>query len=327
MLCFCQVTDGQSNKKKGPFSNGMRWVKKKSKYGFENEQGDLIIPYKYDSVFLFTEDVAAVKIDSNWFYINKEGNPTESQYSNLYENDTTRVTVYYKMARPFYFGIALVRYHGEWNDIRLNYYNDLFGDFSCDSLEDFILGYAEIVEGNKHGIIDTTGDYLVSAIYEDVDSFSRGWVKAKLDGQWMVFNPYGECVQHCIQSKQPLRKYNSSYHTLYFPNVLNENLFDEINQLKLASLIGFMERHPNQRMVLKGNGNSSYTTMQRSWDYVYSIIEYVLANSDIRREQFIFQYGRNGRYRTVNIRPAHAGEDGPHNLPPAFPSHSVLFKH
>jgi len=320
-LLFSTSNFAQRKKIIGEYSDGLAWVKQHGKYGFQNEKGEVVIPLKYDSVFSFTEGVAAVKIDTNWFYIGKKGVAAEYQYGANKEGDSS--IIYYKMARPYYHGLAVARYHGEWNDIRLAGFTDIFGDFSCDSLGDFKPGYAEIVHGQKHGIVDTLGDYLVPAIYEDVDSFSNGWVKAKMNGKWMRLNPYGRCI-HC---NLPPIKFISSFDTLILPNVVTESLFDEITKFKLSSLISFMERHPKKRMVIMGYGNDSYVTQQRSWDYVYAIIEYVLKQSNIiRREQFIFQYGRIGKYRTVSIRQAKKEENGPHNTPPPFPFFSITLK-
>lgn len=324
LLYSCKVSNAQNIKNNGPFSERLAWAKKNNKYGFQNQQGELVIPYKYDSVFSFSEGLAAVKLDTNWFYITKED--SLGYYNKDYGDQDEEVRIYpmFKSARPFYHNIAVVKSHNnDYREYELLFrggYTDMFGDYHFDSIGDFKTGFAEIVQGNKHGIIDTIGDYVVPAKFEDVDSFSNGWVKVKQDGQWMVLNPYGACVQNCVEDKKLPKKYNSSYHRLYFPNVISDELFDEITKFKLASLISFMERNPQQRMVITGNGNHSYVSQQRSWDYVYSIIEYVLGNSSIKREQFIFQYGRNGPYRTVDIRKARNGEDGPSNLPPPFPS-------
>ena len=48
-------------------------VKKGSKWGFVNENGDLCIDYIYDEAKSFTIEFAPVKQNDNWGYIDREG--------------------------------------------------------------------------------------------------------------------------------------------------------------------------------------------------------------------------------------------------------------
>ena len=198
--------------------------------------------------------------------------------------------------------------------------SDILGDFVADSIGDFVNGSAEIVQNNKHGVVDIMEDILVPIQYDDVDSFSNGWVKAKLKNRWFIVNPYGECMSNCPHGVKTRRKRTGDFQTIHFPNVQSKIALDEISNIQINNLIHFMQSHPNQRIILSGNGSSSYVGQQRSWDYVQFLVDYVLENSTISREQFIIQYGRNGEYRTVNIRLARNGEEGTNNLPPPMPS-------
>jgi WG containing repeat len=52
---------------------GLYLVGKKDKYGFMNRKGDLVISLKYTNAVPFSEGIAGVAIDSNWFFIDTTG--------------------------------------------------------------------------------------------------------------------------------------------------------------------------------------------------------------------------------------------------------------
>ncbi|MCC7030400.1 MAG: hypothetical protein IT257_08845, partial [Chitinophagaceae bacterium] len=49
------------------------------------------------------------------------------------------------------------------------------------------------------------------------------------------------------------------------------------------------------------------------------VISVLTEQYGLSRDQFIFQFGMQGRYRSVKVREALSGEDGPTNVPPPFP--------
>ena len=55
------------------FSEGLAGVKLKGKWGFINQSGELVIPYKFDKVQKFSGGVATVRVGDLWGVINPEG--------------------------------------------------------------------------------------------------------------------------------------------------------------------------------------------------------------------------------------------------------------
>jgi hypothetical protein len=55
------------------FSEGLAGVKLKGKWGFINQSGELVIPYKFDKVQKFSGGVATVRVGDLWGVINQEG--------------------------------------------------------------------------------------------------------------------------------------------------------------------------------------------------------------------------------------------------------------
>ena len=48
-------------------------VKKNGKWGLVVTNGDIIVPFKYDDISSFSENMAGVKLDGKWGYIDTTG--------------------------------------------------------------------------------------------------------------------------------------------------------------------------------------------------------------------------------------------------------------
>lgn len=57
-----------------PFSEGLKPVEQDGKWGFINQDGELVIPYKYHYVRSFQDGLAMVKLYGKWGYIDWFGN-------------------------------------------------------------------------------------------------------------------------------------------------------------------------------------------------------------------------------------------------------------
>ncbi len=68
--------DNGKNKKKMPFSEGLKAVEKDGKWGFINKDKELVIPYEYDDAANFDNGHAFVKKDGQLGLIGKDGNIT-----------------------------------------------------------------------------------------------------------------------------------------------------------------------------------------------------------------------------------------------------------
>ena len=74
------------------------------KWGFVDETGVLIIPYKYEQVDGFSEGLAAVKLKGKWGFIDK--------------NDKVVIPFKFAIATNFYEGVApVMRGNGKWGFI------------------------------------------------------------------------------------------------------------------------------------------------------------------------------------------------------------------
>jgi hypothetical protein len=88
------------------------------------------------------------------------------------------------------------------------------------------------------------------------------------------------------------------------------------NVLKIDSLMLLLNSNLQLKLRIAGNGNFSNASQLTSWANANKIITYLSEVKRIDRTRFIFNYGQNGKYRTVDISQVKEGEDGPNNLPP-----------
>lgn len=88
---------------------------------------------------------------------------------------------------------------------------------------------------------------------------------------------------------------------------------------KLSQLAIDMNNNPSCNAVISGNGVSSKMSLQRSWDRVNAVINYLVEKKGIDRERFIFISGENGNESEVEFRSAEEGEEGPNMVAPPFP--------
>lgn len=314
MLVYSLFAFHVSAQKKASYSDGLTIFKKYNKFGFKSKSGQLIIPAIYDSAFAFSEGVTPVKKNGKWFYIDKKGKVA-------HKDPMDNRPVYFNMARPYYHGIAVVKYIDDEQENHMTVIDKsgyaAWVDFGADSIGDFDKGYAILKRDGKYTFLDACQDFLLSDYYDRVDSFSNGYAKVLYENQWRVLNPFGICIQNC--NGFPTKEFNneSDYSTIYFP--CNSNELDELSKKKLIKLATDMSQN-SSRYVISGNGFSTYIGQQKSWEYTNTVISYLVSIQKINPERFIFNYGGMERPRTVTIRIATEGEDGPSLTPPPFPN-------
>jgi hypothetical protein len=314
MLVYSVLAFHVSAQKKVSYSDGLTLYNKYNKFGFKSKSGQLIIPAIYDSAFAFSEGVTTVKKNGKWFYIDKKGKVA-------HKDPMDNRPVYFKMAHPYYHGLADVKYIDDEQENHMTVIDKsgyaAWVDFGADSIGDFDKGYAVLKRDGKYTFLDACQDFLLPDYYDRVDSFSNGYAKVMYDNQWRVLNPFGICIQNC--NGFPSTEFNNEtdFSTIYFPN--NSSLLDELSKKKLNKLADSMILYPSSRYVIAGNGFSTYIGQQKSWEYTNTVISYLVSIQKKNPERFIFNYGGMERPRTVSIRIATEGEDGPTLTPPPFP--------
>ncbi|MDD6889733.1 MAG: WG repeat-containing protein [Bacteroidales bacterium] len=150
------------------FHEGMASVRYNGKYGFLNDKGDEVIPFKYDCAGHFNEGLAAVKSDGKWGFIDKA--------------DNIVIPFRYDDARSFNEGVAAVKFNGKWGFIDKN--DNVIIPFKYDDAGRFNEGWANVESDEKWGFIDKADNVVISFRYDYADEFDKkGLAAARLKGK------------------------------------------------------------------------------------------------------------------------------------------------
>ncbi len=178
----------------GVFKENMAFVKKDGKYGYINDKGELIIPMNYDLAENFKNNEAKVKLNDSSFFINKLGVIIKK-----YDKEWTKSN-----------GMILVKKNEKYgfldslrNEITKFEY-DYAKEFSSDvavvssggkwSKEN---AYTSNYTGGKYGVIDKKGNVVIPLEFQHIEmarenkmSFTKGLLQGFL-------NTKGEIIRVC----------------------------------------------------------------------------------------------------------------------------------
>lgn len=183
------------------FSGGMVALQKDGKWGYQNREGEIVIPLIYEDAKPFsTNGMAAVKQDGKWGYINAKGElvveclyeqadsfsagfaPVQisSRWGYINESGMNVIAAQYEFAGGFaQNGCALVRYDGFYG------YIDTQGNYAVQPMYDSASGFdasgiALVSKGGLYGCIDKTGKQVIEPKFTYLGAFASGLAPAKL---------------------------------------------------------------------------------------------------------------------------------------------------
>ena len=151
------------------------------KWGFVDEQGKEVIPFKYEAADKFSEGLAAIKLDGKWGGIDEQGKEV--------------IPFIYDYAGEFSEGLARVLLNKKWGFI------DKTGQEvvprKYERTEAFSEGLAQVWLNGKWGFIDKTGEQVISCTYGEAKSFSEGIAAVSLKGKWGFIDKTGQEIIPC----------------------------------------------------------------------------------------------------------------------------------
>jgi hypothetical protein len=139
----------------GDFRGGLAWAKNAAgNVGYINEQGEWVIDAKFEAGKNFDPEtgLARVKYADKWAYVNKAGEISYMNESDLFED--------------FFSGLARGRIAGKFG-----FYNakmEWVIPPQFDGARDFKNGYAAVKKGELWGVVDVTGKMVIEPKYEDI---------------------------------------------------------------------------------------------------------------------------------------------------------------
>jgi DNA polymerase-3 subunit epsilon len=141
--------------------------RKKRKWGFSNQKGEIIIDCIFDYAEPFSNEIAKVKLQKKFGFINRSGN--------------LLITAMYDEVKEISQGLIAIKCFDKWGFINSEGYRVI--DTIFDSVFNFNCNRALVSIRNRSGYIDTCGNIIVQLIYDGVDndcSFSEDIAKVRI---------------------------------------------------------------------------------------------------------------------------------------------------
>ena len=143
----------------GYFNNGRAYVlDADGKCGYIDAAGELVIPFQFEDVLMFTENLAGVVLDSKCGYIDLSGDLV--------------IDCIYDDANYFTEGLAAVSLDGLWGYI--NRKGDWVVEPAYEAAGIFSDGLARVMEGGLWGFITPEGAFAITPRYSEANSFING---------------------------------------------------------------------------------------------------------------------------------------------------------
>ncbi len=175
-----QVKEDIKYEKVWEFRENLCAVKQKEKFGFINNQGELVIPLKYDFALCFSEGLANVGLNGQYGFIDKHENII--------------IPFKYDFAFEFQDGLAKVEKNGLWG------YIDRYGQEIIpiqyeylDFFEDGVCKF-QIDSDDKFGLLGKSGNEILSCIYDEIGSFYESVARIKFNNKWGYVDKFGKFV-------------------------------------------------------------------------------------------------------------------------------------
>ncbi len=168
-------------------------------WGVIDSTGEEVLPFKYQSAEMFSEGLAAVKLNNRWGYVNTKGEKV--------------IDFVFSEARSFKNGFGFVKMNGWWGlinkrgEVKIPYvYQESY------SYVDEI-GHLELKDSlGNYGVADTNNNIIVPFRYQSIDRFSEGRAIVKILKPYTgerfvepylcgVINSKGEEIIPCVHER------------------------------------------------------------------------------------------------------------------------------
>jgi hypothetical protein len=205
----------------GAFSEGMARVDKKidgkTKVGYIDNKGNIILPVLYDLAGTFRDGWGIIKKDSNYFFVDRNGNLKDPprRYDELYDfrsgfstgvikgKNNNPGTYYYinkdlkevfnfssKEAYAFWDDVAVVKRDKEFE--LMNKKGEIFKSLgSVDYMKFSVEGLMAIRDNKKWGYVNNKGEIVIAPKYDSCDTFKYGFAKVKTGTKWAIIDRSG----------------------------------------------------------------------------------------------------------------------------------------
>jgi len=135
------------------------------KWGYADTLGKVIIAFKWDTAYVFAENLAIVGLNGKYGYIDPKG--------------TEVIPLKYNAAEEFSNNLALVKANGKYGFIDKT--GEVVIPLKYDNAKTFVDGLVEVELDGKIGVIDTTDNIVVAFQYKELQYLIGEWALIKMD--------------------------------------------------------------------------------------------------------------------------------------------------
>ncbi len=180
------------------FSEGFAAIRIGERYGFINQQGEVVVRPEWDCAMSFSEGLAFVRRDGKWGFIDTSGkiaipcqwpDPGDGQFKDgfccigIYQNETIQygyinregivvVTPQWDFACPFSEGLGCVQ--RDWKRGFVDCHDHINIELQYDFAAYFIGGLAFVLSGTKWGFINRSDEIVVPFLWDASTSYCVG---------------------------------------------------------------------------------------------------------------------------------------------------------
>lgn len=193
------------------------------KFGYIDEEGEEVIPLKYDAATLFDETVAAVSYEGQWGAIDRKDNiviqfqyqamssfqegcaiaqNTESKWGIIDRKNATLIDFQYQFLTPMNEeGVAIAKSNDKYGLI--DQMGEVVVPFEYDFQEEYAgllqicEGYVWLKKGEKWGTVDHSGETIIPFQYDILNSTDGEEARVWLGDKMQIVDKDGACLQNC----------------------------------------------------------------------------------------------------------------------------------
>ncbi len=203
------------------FSEGIAKVDKKvdgkNKSGYIDAKGNIILPLVYETVGTFRDGWGLIKKDSNYFFVDRNGNLKEPprKYNELYDfksgfslgvikakNNNLATYYYINKQLKEEFSTSFKESYAIWDDVAvikrdkeyelMNKKGEVFKSLGAvDYLRFSVEGMISVRQNRKWGFVNNRGDIIVTPKYDSCEVFKYGYAKVKMGNKWGIIDKSG----------------------------------------------------------------------------------------------------------------------------------------
>ena len=150
-----------------------------NKYGYEDQNGNMVIKPRFDDAWYFSEGRAKIMMGEKYGYIDINGN--------------TVISTRFDDAYSFNEGRALIIIADKYGYIDIN--GNMVIKPTYDYATEFLDGRAIVrVDNGKEGFIDKTGKMIIAAKYDSIMPFYKGKAQVKMGDYWYYMDTNGKII-------------------------------------------------------------------------------------------------------------------------------------